>query len=293
MHWHRAIHQYAQQNAAYVIASVLASTGSAPREAGTKMVITPTDQHDTIGGGQFEYLVVEKARLLLGEHRTQQAIEHFPLAATALQCCGGSITVLFECFAQPPLEVVLFGAGHVGSRVVQLLSELDARLRWIDSRTQLPELHAQYKALADTVPLEHWPDPVQAVADLTPSAHVVILTHDHQLDYALIHALLERAPADPTNPGKPRGMIGMIGSRTKWQRFSKRLLRDGISQQQIDQIHCPIGDPSIKNKQPMAVAVAIVTQLLQQPISPNTVNHGGDERLSWRQIKNTLVQEQP
>lgn len=311
MHWYQAINECASQNRAYVIASVLATSGSAPREAGTKMVITATATHDTIGGGGFEHLAVARARDLLAEQRSCQTIEHFPLGASAQQCCGGSVTVLFECFAQTPLEVVVFGAGHVGSRVMHLLSELNAKLRWIDNRQDLPNyspnnvtIDATADATADTpkrvqAQLEYWPKPADVITEINPGAYIVIVTHDHQLDYELISALLTQQRNCP-QAMRGSGGIGLIGSKTKWQRFSKRLLRDGFSQIQIDQINCPIGDPGITNKAPMAVAVSIVAQLLQQaettaasariespPQSPPQSPQG----LSWRQIRQTLISE--
>ena len=94
MHWYQAINECASQNRAYVIASVLATSGSAPREAGTKMVITATATHDTIGGGGFEHLAVARARDLLAEQRSCQTIDISPLAparnsvvAAALPSC--------------------------------------------------------------------------------------------------------------------------------------------------------------------------------------------------------------
>ena len=284
MHWHRAIHEFAVANTPYVIASVLATTGSAPRGAASKMVIAANQQHDTIGGGQLEALVIERARELLGQHHTQQTIEHFPLAASAAQCCGGSVTVLFECFAQTPLEVTVFGAGHVGSRVMHLLGELNANARWIDSREQLPT----FNELTVRTQLEHLPEPVAAVKELPPSCHVVIVTHDHALDFDLISALLQRA-RDISQPEPPDALIGLIGSTTKWQRFSQRLLRDGFTQAEVDRVNCPIGDPRINHKEPMAVAISIVTQLLQQPRTETTAD--APDALSWRQVKNALVRE--
>jgi xanthine dehydrogenase accessory factor len=50
-----------------VIVDVTAVKGSAPRDAGTFMLVAPTEIHGTIGGGQLEYVAIENARKMLGD----------------------------------------------------------------------------------------------------------------------------------------------------------------------------------------------------------------------------------
>lgn len=269
MHWHQAVAHCAGAGTPYVIATVLATSGSAPRDGGTKMVITRQEIYDSVGGGQLEYLVIERAREQLAQASAGASVHHFPLAAAATQCCGGSVTLLLESFAGPALQVTVFGAGHVGRRVVALLADLDAQVGWFDAR----EAIAPEAGIACT----HIDSAAAVVAKLETPGEVLVLTHDHQLDFELVVALLEReVPA-----------IGLIGSATKWQRFEDRLRQRGFSDTQLQRVRCPVGAPKVPGKQPMAIAVGIVAELLQRrPVAPATT-----AALSWQQLRQTLVRD--
>ena len=47
----------------------------------------------------------------------------FGLGPSLGQCCGGSVTLLFEAVLPPAWRVALFGAGHVGRALVRLLGD--------------------------------------------------------------------------------------------------------------------------------------------------------------------------
>lgn len=255
----------------YVLATVLSTAGSTPREAGAKMVISGEDTWASIGGGRLEFLVIQRARALLADGGTQQQVEGIPLGAEARQCCGGSVSVLFEVIQPGVGDVAVFGAGHVARALVPLLAELALRVHWIDNR---PELLDDAPAGVRTDCLA---DPVAAVATLPEGAEVLVLTHDHDLDYRLVQALL--------TDFRWRN-VGLIGSRTKAGRFRRRLTRDGVPAGLIERLECPVGAPGIPGKRPMAVAIAIAAGLLQR------VGETGDEApasaLDWRQLRRLL-----
>lgn len=269
MHWHRAVAECAAEGRPYVIATVLATSGSAPREGGTKMVITRHQAYDTIGGGQFEHLVMERARAQLKAGHTGASVHHFPLAAAATQCCGGSVTVLLETFGAPALQVAVFGAGHVGRRVIRLLADLDAQLQWFDARDDVAS-----ESGIRCLPL----DMDTAIGAITADHEVLIVTHDHQLDFELVLALLTRTTVD----------IGLIGSATKWQRFAARLRARGLTDAQLQRVRCPVGDPSVPGKQPMAIAISMVAELLQRRGPAPAAR----QPLRWQQIRQTLVRSE-
>ena len=83
----------------------------------------------------------------------------------------------------------------------------------------------------------------------------VIFTHNHQLDYELTKAILERQDAK---------FCGLIGSATKRARFENRLLRERvITEEDLDQLTCPIGIAGITGKEPEIIAASLTAQLLQ------------------------------
>lgn len=65
--------------------------GSAPREAGAAMIVGPEGLSGTIGGGALEYEAVRMARELTAPKVLRRA-----LGPELGQCCGGSVTLVFE-----------------------------------------------------------------------------------------------------------------------------------------------------------------------------------------------------
>ncbi len=246
--WAEAASYFEKQGESYVLVTVLAVKGSSPRDEGTKMLVTASETIATIGGGQLEYSAIDKARQLLVSGENQQQIEEFPLGAKVGQCCGGHVTLLFECFAIPAHSVAVFGAGHVARALITILAQLPLNIHWIDSREQeFP------KAIPDNVTKRLCEDPESVIAELPAHSHVVIMTHNHPLDYALMEAALKRGDC---------AYIGVIGSTTKAKRFQLRLAYWGFSDQSISQVSCPIGHPDIGGKRPMEVAVSIAAELI-------------------------------
>ena len=84
-----------QRGETAVAITVAATKGSAPREAGTKMIVTTDEVNGTIGGGHLEFKAIEIARSLIAVDGPR-ALHRFALGATLGQCCGGVVNLLFE-----------------------------------------------------------------------------------------------------------------------------------------------------------------------------------------------------
>ncbi len=222
--------------------------GSAPREAGAKMVVTGDTLHGSIGGGSLEFQAAAVARGMLGEGQRAPQIEKSILGPDMRQCCGGAVTLLFEPFYPAAFTLALFGAGHVAQALVHVLDGVPLRLLWIDERegvfpTALPSF---VRALSIQ-------DPLAAIAQIPAGAHALVMTHSHERDFQLVRALAGRDTL---------ASLGLIGSETKWARFRRRLRDDGIDAERIAWIRCPIGLPGLKGKRPAEIAIAIAAQLL-------------------------------
>jgi xanthine dehydrogenase accessory factor len=244
--WLEALVAAERDNLPAVLVTLLAAKGSTPREAGAKMVVSADGLAGTIGGGNLEYQCEAAARGLLAAGAEGPSTRDFPLGPALGQCCGGHVTVLFEVLRPPPLYIALFGAGHVGKALVKVLADLPCRVSWIDAR---PE------ALPANLPPNVTPvriaQPAQAVAALPSGSVVLVMTHDHQLDFEIVSTALQRADLP---------VVGLIGSDTKRARFLTRLARLGIA---AERLVCPIGLPGIEGKEPAVVAVSVAAQILQ------------------------------
>jgi xanthine dehydrogenase accessory factor len=270
-----------------VIVSIASTQGSAPREAGTWMAVFASKIIGTIGGGHVEFEAIAEARALLKDPEStpddssKSYEKRYVLGPSLGQCCGGVMVVHYEKYSclgskyagynqkellNPTFDaistiklqihrqnVALFGGGHVGKAIVNILSTLPMQVMWIDSRDEIfPD------ELPSNVVCEH-SDPVQAaVNDLSANSHVLIMSFSHAEDLDIVAACLLRQRERADLP-----FIGLIGSKTKWATFRHRLQDRGFSAAELARITCPIGVEGIKGKEPEVIAVAVAAQLLQ------------------------------
>jgi xanthine dehydrogenase accessory factor len=337
--WIAALRERVVRNGRAVLVTVAHTSGSAPREAGTAMVVSAGDAKGTIGGGHLEFEALRMARdALAGTAPLGAWIVRFPLAASLGQCCGGVATLAFNVVRQgehgwldaalacqrthtpfalvsrigshaapllvsadnvagslgtpgddsaaialarqrmaagtigamlvPPataagatlllhvvrpqdFRVLLFGNGHVGRALAQVLGTLNAAVRWIDGREH--DFPAQVAANVDVVITD---DPVAELDAAPHGAWVLIMTHSHALDFDLMQAALRR---------DDWSYLGLIGSRSKRSQFEKRLLARGTSADSLRRIVCPIGAQgglAIRSKEPGAIAISVAAEML-------------------------------
>ncbi|RGE46230.1 xanthine dehydrogenase accessory protein XdhC [Comamonas testosteroni] len=256
---------------------VRSTRGSVPREQGAWMAVFADEVLGTIGGGHLEWQAIAQARQLLAQwgrqseqgsqgDQSRNHTQRYALGPSLGQCCGGALELDYSFFDSnmcnqikdympiPPNCVALFGAGHVGHALVRILRSLPYRVIWVDSRDAVFPAQEQMG-----VQCEH-SDPVQAAVDeLPPQTQVLIMSFSHAEDLEVVAQCLKRQRERGDLP-----FIGLIGSKTKWATFSRRLRERGFSDAELAQITCPIGVPGITGKQPEVIAVAVVAQLLQQ-----------------------------
>jgi xanthine dehydrogenase accessory factor len=231
-----------------VLVTVMEAKGSTPREAGTKMVVTAEGQFGTIGGGNLEFEAVAEARLLLTDAQAATKVKDYPLGPKLAQCCGGAVSVLLESFVPTGKKLYLFGAGHVGREVVAVLSALPIDIVWIDSRAQ------EFPAVLPPGCTQKLTDaPLSQTAEIDENAYVLVMTHNHDLDYDIVRSVMQRGRY---------AYLGLIGSATKRARFEKRLVVDGIAAADLARLVCPIGIGGVTGKHPREIAIAVAAQML-------------------------------
>ncbi len=151
-------------------------------------------------------------------------------------------------------HIMLFGAGHVGQAVAQILSPLPFSVTWVDSREGLFPPH-----LPASVETVYSDDPAAEVARAGPGSIFVVMTHSHQMDEEICLRVLQRDDFD---------WLGLIGSETKRRRFIHRLGLSGIGPAQLERLVCPVGLSSIRGKQPATIALSLAAQLMVRADDP-------------------------
>jgi len=254
------------QHAPGVLVTVASVVGSGPREVGAWMAVFTNALVNTIGGGHLEFQAIAEARSLIGSGRQDGAlVNRYALGPALGQCCGGVVHLKFEHITQTDMPILrqrlpnqakpvaLFGGGHVGHALVNVLSSLPFQVQWIDSRDEIFPTH-----LPANVVCEH-SDPVHAAVEALPSgASVLIMSFSHAEDLDVVAACLKRQRLQ----GDLK-FVGLIGSKTKWATFQHRLETKGFSVQELAFITCPIGVDGITGKEPEVIAIAVAAQLLQ------------------------------
>lgn len=162
---------------------------------------------------------------------------------------------MVEPVLRPARQLWIWGAGHVGRALVDVLSPLpEIAITWVDTGVE---------RFPETIPAGVTPLPAAQPADLVgyapKEAEHLILTYSHELDLELCNRLLRHDFA----------FAGLIGSATKWARFRSRLAALGHGPQQIARITCPIGDPAL-GKHPASIAIGVAARLLSPAHSETT-----------------------
>ncbi|HMX12892.1 MAG TPA: xanthine dehydrogenase accessory protein XdhC, partial [Thauera aminoaromatica] len=157
--------------------------------------------------------------------------------------------ILLDASPPPALQVVMFGAGHVGRALAELFGRLPLRVRWVDARAQeFPP------ALAPNVEPHCTDTPTAEVRAAPAGAVFLVLTHSHALDFELVEAILARDDFR---------FCGLIGSQTKRARFAHRLHARGIEEARIARLRCPVGLPGLPGKEAEVIALAIAAEVMR------------------------------
>lgn len=234
-----------KSNVPVVLATVIESLGSAPREEGARMLIKSDGSIvGTIGGGAIEKKIIDEAMTLMNAPASK--LVRYELKDIGMTC-GGGMSVFLEPLRQLP-QLIIFGAGHIGNELSQIGKMLDFVVTVVDNR---PEFASKERLpWADTVIAEDY----QQVIDKLPysdNMYMVILTHKHTHDFEVLEQLIQ----------KPFHYLGMIGSKTKVAKSFQQLRDKGISENSIQKIHSPIGI-SIGANTPAEIAISIAAELV-------------------------------
>lgn len=258
MTWVEDAARLARAGEPFVVVTVIGSRGHVPRPPGSKLLVTAQATFGGIGGGALEHDAVEKARRLLREGSRAPQVATVSLSAResgGAQACGGEVTLLWEPVHPRRDAVAVFGAGHVGLALARVLALLPLELWLVDSRPEMlaPERVRPAGEGRASLVIRLLDRPEEAVAELPLGAHVVVVTHDHQLELAVLSAALRR---------RDLGYLGVIGSRVKWATMAAQLRQQGFADGELERVTIPIGLPGVPGRSPEAIAIATAAQLL-------------------------------
>jgi xanthine dehydrogenase accessory factor len=223
-----------------ILATVAGVKGSAPRKAGTRLLVSARGvRHGTVGGGEVEAAALTHATEMLAGHESSRTLE----IATN---CGGVVTLMLEKFS-PQRRLLVVGAGHVGTAVARAGAHAGYRVTLAaPSRPEpLPDVATvECVAASDPTVLDVWEGPERT--------QVVVATGDADADGAWAVAALVRAFAG----------VGVVGSRNKAAAIRHTAAGVGVVPDRIHELRCPVG-LDLGAVTPEEIAVSIVAELIR------------------------------
>jgi xanthine dehydrogenase accessory factor len=167
-------------------------------------------------------------------------IAHYPLEA-------GEVEVFFDLIKTPP-TLVIVGGVHIATDLARLARILGYRVLIVDPRRAF--------ATAERFPqvdrlVTQWPDEGLREIGLTHATAVAVLSHDPKLDDpALLVAL--RSPAF---------YVGALGSPRTQALRRERLLKAGLTPDELARLHAPIG-LYLGGRAPAEIALSILAEIV-------------------------------
>lgn len=148
----------------------------------------------------------------------------------------------------PSPRIVVIGAVHISQAFFPMAQACGFDVSIIDPRSAF----ATEDRFA-SVPLhDEWPQDVLLAHPLDEYTALVALTHDPKIDdYPLMAALQAGC-----------FYVGALGSRKTHTKRCERLMADGLSPQQLERMHAPIG-LDIGAANPPEIAVAVLGEIIE------------------------------
>ncbi|AMO57700.1 hypothetical protein GZ77_13640 [Endozoicomonas montiporae] len=232
----------------FAIASIIETSGSAPRHNAQLLVEDSGETTGTVGGGMVERHVISEAvaAIKTGQSRMVDAsLSRNGKNAMGMDCCG-AMKVFIDVHNVKP-QLLLIGAGHVNQAVAHLAARLGFATTVADSWK--PNLQAgrfpEYTRLVegDTIA-----DAIEKTS-INADTQVVIATNHEDIE-----ALNTVLKTDARH-------IGQLASRKKVATLRTKALESGISLDRFNEVRTPVG-LDLGAETPEEIAVSIMSEIL-------------------------------
>jgi xanthine dehydrogenase accessory factor len=245
--WIDLLHDFQLKRETVALVTITKILGSAPCRLASKMIVTPQKKiYGTIGGGKLEFHVIDEAIRAIQENKTLEC--NYTLGPEFEQCCGGKVELIIEPMNQFP-ELYIFGAGHIGVAICDVLKDTPFTITLLDTRENWRETIKIDNSISYT---DISFDLYKQKVNWGPNCYVVILTHDHKLDFEITALALQQQTK----------YIGLIGSKTKKNKFNNLLIKELHFEAGISPVHCPMG-LDLGGNSPKEIAISVASELLK------------------------------
>jgi len=271
MNIYNKITEYSNKGIPLIVVSVVEKSGEGPVEVGKKMIVTK-DNHafGTVGGGALEYNARELCKVfiknkksvmktyLLNEGKIIENAETLPMA------CGGVVKLFFE-YIGPNEFIYIFGAGHVGQALTNIIKTMNFHVTVIDDRT---EVIKQFTG-GDKIVNMPFTDYIEQYS-IEENSFVVVCTPSHKHDYNVINKVIEKKIK--------LQYIGMLCSTEKLKDYLEKTYKLHGNNIDLTNFYSPIG-LDLGGGSPEEIAISITSEIL-------AISHKKKGHLHMREVLN-------
>ncbi len=218
-------------------------------------LLTVIDKSSNLFGNE---ILVSEERVIFGSLGKDLDKQVVTLASTeianlqsqsvALELPGKAPIQVFVDVINPPPVLIIVGGVHIAVILADLAKTLGFHTVVIDPRKAFgnSERFPQVDQL-----IQEWPEEALQKIPLNANTSVAILTHDPKIDDQAMKVVLQSAVK----------YIGVLSGRKAHEKRKTRLLAEGITIQQFNQLRAPIGI-DLGGKAPQEIALSILAEIV-------------------------------
>jgi len=263
------ISKYRKQNVSLILVTAVAKDGSGPVEVGKKMIYLEDGKSiGTVGGGALELFakkrckdIFETKKNLLETYLLDEG-KIIPESTTLPMACGGKVTLYYE-YNGPKETVYVFGAGHVGQALTNVLKTMDFHVTVIDDREEVLNNfqnadRAVFKSFVSFIEQD----------GIKPDSFIIVCTPSHTYDYHVINKIIELGI-------KPK-YLGMLCSPEKLRTYLDATYKEHGADIELGYFYAPVG-LDLGGNSPEEIAISITSEIL-------AVSHGKQNHSHMRSV---------
>lgn len=246
--------EYKNKGLSAVLVTVVQKSGDGPVEVGKKMIISENgDAYGTVGGGALEYYARDNCKEIFNTRKS--SMERYLLnegkvikdAKTLPMVCGGVVTLFYEYIGYSNY-IYIFGGGHVGQALTNILKTMNYHVTMIDERPEVYEAFTKADVKHHAVFTEFIEE-----ESIREDSFVVVCTPSHKHDYNVINKIIELDL-------KPK-YIGMLCAPQKLQDYINATKKDFGIDIHLENFYSPIG-LNLGGGSPEEIAISITAEIM-------------------------------
>ena len=222
--------------------------------------------HGTLGSEALDQVARDRAAHAIDEKEPRLA-QYLPDGTPAPRRSRAYVQLLYEPLL-PPDRLLVIGAGHIAVPLHEIGKILGFEVIVVDDRADFATKE-RFPRADEVLCIPFGTVPAQITIDRT--TYLVLVTRAHEHDEAVL-----RQVADSRAP-----YIGMIGSKRRVITVYRRLLEEGVTQEQLRRIYAPVG-LAINARTPQEIAVAVMAEIV------SVKRHGKGNHSALRELPRSL-----